>query len=400
MLPLASSCGLAVAVLYLSQPILPLIGLSFHEHASAVGLAVTATQAGYAVGLLTLAPLADCVERKRLIVLIVLANVVSAISCAFAHSFPIFLISSFALGLTAVTAQIIIPTVSGSVPASLRGKSIGILMSGMSAGPLLARVVSGFLAAESGWRAVFVVAAVLDLTLLTIVIRALPSAKPPGDKSWLELMRSFPALVRSNDVLQEASLCGAAMFAIFSAVWASLASLLAKPPYEFATSATGLVGLVGIVSIASAPLMGGLIDRRIGRRMSIFATMTALSTSVALGLIGRNLCGLLLCLALLDLANRAALIGGVTRIQVATSDARARANTVFMTSWFGGGAVGAATGSLASSYAGWWGLGASCAFFASIALLVGQVFTKRRKRLHPNKWLEHLPSPGPILTEK
>ncbi|MBZ9772368.1 MFS transporter [Mesorhizobium sp. CO1-1-8] len=370
LLPLAFACALAVSVPYLSQPVLPLIGASFSLDAAAAGLIVTLTQAGYATGLLFLVPLADRIAGQKLIIMLVLCNLLSASACAGASSFVMLLAASYALGATAVSAQIIIPVVSGSMPASRRGKVLGALVGGMAAGPLLARTLSGFVASSASWRDVFFLAAGLDALLLICVFWTLPAAPSAGNLSWPSLMRSLVQLLRQSKPLQEASLSGAISFGVFSAVWASLASLLAQPPYQFAPAIIGLFGLVGAISIVAAPVTGAWLNRAGSRRLLVIASAVSLLAVVGLGLSGKNLLVLVLCLGGLDLANRVSLVANQARAQNAAQHAEARANTVFMTAYFTGGAIGAATGSFATTVAGWAGLSVCGSLMATLALLV------------------------------
>jgi predicted MFS family arabinose efflux permease len=76
---LAVACGVAVASIYFSQPLLNLIEARFSRKRSVAAFVPTATQIGYAVGLLLLVPLGDCIERRRLILTQI---VVSAINNA------------------------------------------------------------------------------------------------------------------------------------------------------------------------------------------------------------------------------------------------------------------------------------------------------------------------------
>ena len=70
---LAVACGVGVSNLYYIQPLLPEVGRTFGADVRHMGLVVTLSQVGYALGMLAFVPLSDIVERRRLIVGVQLA---------------------------------------------------------------------------------------------------------------------------------------------------------------------------------------------------------------------------------------------------------------------------------------------------------------------------------------
>ena len=70
----ATLCAFAVANVYMTQPLLDQIALSLGENESRMGMIITATQTGYALGLMLLVPLGDLINRKRLVKLMLLAS--------------------------------------------------------------------------------------------------------------------------------------------------------------------------------------------------------------------------------------------------------------------------------------------------------------------------------------
>ncbi len=83
---MAVACGAAVANLYYAQPLLSTIAHDFHVSDGTAGLLVTASQVGYAVGLVLLVPLGDLLERRRLITGILLITALALAATAAAPS--------------------------------------------------------------------------------------------------------------------------------------------------------------------------------------------------------------------------------------------------------------------------------------------------------------------------
>ncbi|WP_166361769.1 MFS transporter [Pseudomonas akapageensis] len=374
---MAVCCALAVSTIYYHQPLLSQIASSFGLVPTQASLITTLTQLGYAIGLLLIVPLADCRQPRRIASLAIAANAGALLACAAAPSFAMLCASSFVVGMTAITAQIIIPALSALATPSARGRVVGTLLSGLSAGLLLARTIGGFLGAHGGWRAVFALAAVIDVLLLIIVTRRLPTAANLASISYAALLRSLGSLVREEPMLRISAASGFMLFAAFSALWASLAVLLSQPPYEFGPAAIGLLGLVALLGIVASPRIGALADR-LGTRSMVLAGAIALCVGfvfIAAG--GHSLGWLIVGMVLLDFGNRAGLVANQTRIYALRAEARSRLNTVFMGAYFLGGAAGAALGSYGAQRAGWVGLAAVGALFAIAAAVINALSPRR-----------------------
>lgn len=377
---MATACAFAVATLYYNQPLLPEIGASFGRSASATGLIATLTQLGYAAGLLLFVPLGDRVNRKRLILILLTGNIASLLAVIAAPSFSALLLASFALGMTAVTAQVVIPAVSGLAAPESRGRIVGTLLSGLSAGLLFARTLSGFVGAHAGWRAMFVIAIGIDLALMATIALRLPKTTPGSTQSYPVLLASLWTLVRREPILRAAALTGFLMFAAFSALWASLAALVALPPYRFGPDVAGAFGFAGIAGLLASPSIGRAVDR-FGSAIVLGAGAVTVALAFACVTGAASHLGLLIgAMVLLDIGNRAGLVANQHRIYTLSNEARSRLNTVFMTGYFLGGATGAAVAAPVAVHYGWPGLATTGASFALAALAVHLVTLRSGKR--------------------
>ena len=183
--------GLAIGNLYWAQPLLVAIMEGFGLPAANGGLLVTATQIGYAVGILLIVPLGDYVRRKRLITIVMGLTVLTLISCAISPSFMILSLSLFSMGIVTISGQIILPLAGDLSSPEERGKIVGIVSSGITTGILFSRFASGIIAGLFGWRSVYLIAAILNLIMVLVIIYVLPEI-PQKNKltSYKELILS------------------------------------------------------------------------------------------------------------------------------------------------------------------------------------------------------------------
>ena len=137
---LALACGLTVANLYYSQPLLDLIADAFGVSEGAATVVVTLTQIGYALGLLLLLPLGDLVENRRLATRLLLGTAASLLVAALAPAYSLFLVFAVLIGVTSVVAQILVPFAAHLAPPAQRGAIAA--RTSEAAVPIRSRVVS------------------------------------------------------------------------------------------------------------------------------------------------------------------------------------------------------------------------------------------------------------------
>ena len=137
----------------------------------------------------------------------------------------------------------------------------------MTIGALLARTLSGFVASELGWRAVYLIAAAWMLIIAAFVRVLLPKRSATRAINYQTLMRSMLKIAQDPQLLETAAI-GAMLFGALNALWANLIFFLQTPPYHYGEETIGLFGLVGAVGAALAPIIGRLADRH-GPRLGL-----------------------------------------------------------------------------------------------------------------------------------
>jgi predicted MFS family arabinose efflux permease len=354
---LAVSTGLAVASIYYAQPLLALLAETQQASPSAVGLVPTLTQLGYATGILLLTPLGDRFDRRRVIGVKTLLLVVALLASALAPSLPLLVAASFGVGLLATVAQDIVPAVATLAPAARRGRAVGTVMTGLLLGILLSRVVSGLVAEQWGWRAMFGLAAAAMTVMAVVLFWRLPRFTPTTTLPYPALLGSLPTLWRRHAALRRAAFAQGLLAGAYSAFWSTLAEGLHAPPFELGSAAAGAFGLAGAAGALAAPLAGRLSDRRgpVGvARLGALLVLGSFLALLALPSLGRGAGLWLAGLTALgfDLGVQASLIAHQTIVYGLDPEARSRLNAIFFTVVFIGMATGSVLGSLLLDHAG------------------------------------------------
>ncbi|WP_187369588.1 MFS transporter [Fodinicola acaciae] len=365
---LAVACGLTVANLYYTQPLLSLLGDTFKITPVAAGGLITATQLGYAAGMILLVPLGDRAETRRLVSTLLVVTTVGLTVAGIAPTYPLLLAGALISGATSVVVQILVPYAAGLSPDHLRGRIVGQVVSGLLFGVLLSRTVGSLLAEATNWRVVFLVAAGM-MAVLSVALRfALPRREPTTRVPYAELLLSTVRLVRQHQPLRRRALYQAAMFGAFSAFWTTVSYVLTAPPFGFSQLGVGIFALVGAGGALVAPIAGRLADRGLSRPLTAAAFVTA---AVAFGIAGfgaHNVIFLAVAAILIDMAVQGSLIFGQHTIYALDPAARSRLNSVYLATFFLGGAIGSQLGAYAYHLGGWTGVAVFGALLPILAL--------------------------------
>src|SRR3954454_2666637 len=299
---LAVASGAAVGNLYWAQPLLEVIGGDLDASSGAAGWLVTATQLGYALGILLIVPLGDLLDRRRLIPAMFVCAAVALVLCSLAPTFAALLGGVVLLGLTTVAGQIIIPLAGDLADPAHRGRVVGTVVSGVLTGILVSRTVSGLVAEAAGWRAIYAVAAVGSLALAVLLYRAIPVLPPKTQLRYPALLASVFTVVRRHRAVRWSLVLGATQFATFTMFWTALTFFLSAPPFSYPVSVIGLFGLFGLAGAIAAQRTGRLHDRGLSLPATGVGWVVALASFVIAGFAERSVLLLIVAVVLLDVA--------------------------------------------------------------------------------------------------
>ena len=395
---LGLACAVGVSSLYYNQPLLLEMAHTFGTTVGKAGFVAVASQVGYACGLLFCVPLGDVLERRTLIVRMFAAVAVALLLVAAAPNLTVLIVGSVLVGILASVTHIVLPIAPDLVTHADRGRAIGIVMTGLLLGILLARTFAGWVSNAGGWRSVFLIAAVVNASFAPLIWKYMPKLPPRQSLGYGVAMRSLWTLFRTQPLLRESCVMGALVFASFSCFWTTLAFLL-DTHYGLGAGIAGSFGLVGAAGALIAPLAGRLSDKR-GPRWVLTVGITLLASSYVLLWaeenaaihFGWHIATLAVGVVTLDVGAQMMQVANQTRIFGLDPSARSRLNTVYMTIYFTGAATGSALATVAWVHWKWNGVcGLAMGFIALAAL---RHVTGRRDG--PDKFIgshEHPPNP-------
>ncbi|GLQ00534.1 sugar transporter [Methylophaga thalassica] len=373
---MATATGIAVASNYYAQPLLDTIASEFGLSHSSAGNIVTTAQLSYGIGLLFLVPLADRLERRKLIIVMSLFATIGLLISGFSTNLPWLLLGTAITGLSSVVAQVLLPLGATLASDQQRGKVIGTIMGGLLLGILLARVVSGGLSSMGSWRYIYWFASVAMFITTLALARFLPSYHNNNDMSYRQILVSVFGLFVKEPILRYRSILGMLSFALFSMFWTPLAFLLAKPPYEYSDATIGLFGLVGVAGVFAATWAGKLADAGKGDLGTRLGLLSLLVSWVILFNAPISLVALLIGVLLLDLAVQLVHVSNQNKIYALHPDIRNRLTSAYMTCYFIGGAFGSWFSVMLYQHYEWTGVVMGATGIALIACILD--FTVRK----------------------
>ncbi|MFC9502901.1 MFS transporter [Streptomyces sp. NPDC057002] len=381
-LVLALVCGAAVGNVYFPQAVSPLVASGLRVSPDAAAAVVTATQFGYAAGIWLLLPLGDRFPYRPLLVTLLTVTGLGLLAASAAPGLGPLVGASALVGVTTVVAPLAGPLAAQLVPKERLGVTGGTLLSGSLAGMLLSRTVGGALGDWLGWRAPYVLAAVLSLAVAALAARLLPRTVPPSAQRYPALLAEPLRLLRTEALLRRSCLYQALVFAGFSAVWTGVAPLLTGPVYGRGAGAVGLLALVNAVTMVCTPVAGRQVDRHgpdaVNRVCFLLVGVSA--TVLALGGLGGavGVTALVVGTLLLDVGMQSGMVANQVRIQTLRAEVRSRLTTAYMTCAYLGGAVGSWLGMRAYGRFGWPGVCVLVAALTAVALTRHLCATGRR----------------------
>jgi predicted MFS family arabinose efflux permease len=335
-----------------------------------IGMVVTLTQAGYAFGLLFLVPLGDIVDRRKLIVGQTFLSAIALVVVGMARHPVVLFGGMVAVGLLTVVVQVLVAFTATLAAPSERGRSVGLVTSGVVIGILAARFVSGVIADLGGWRSVYLTSAALMFVMSAMLVRLLPrNAKGSVSESYGGVLLSIPRLFLFEPFLRVRAVLALLIFASFSTLWTAMVLPLSAAPLFLSHAEIGLFGLAGMAGALAASAAGRLADRGLGQWTTGLSLVFLTISWLLIALLHVSLIALAIGVVLLDLSVQAVHVTNQSLIFAARPEAPGRLVAGYMVFYSIGSGIGAISATTIYAFLGWLGVSILGATFSTVGLL-------------------------------
>ncbi|MDI3328436.1 MAG: MFS transporter [Alicyclobacillaceae bacterium] len=361
------------AILYSTQPLLPVLSAEYQVSPAMASLSVSLTTATLAVAMLWTSAWSEGRGRKPIMAASLLVSSLLALLTAFAPSYGVLLVLRALLGISlAGLPAIAMAYVNEEFHPATLGLAMGMYVSGTSLGGMMGRILVGALSDLGSWRAALGALGIISLLCSLWFWRALPPSRhfTPQPEAVHHPVPSFARKLRDPGLLCLYGL-GFVLMGGFVTLYNYMGYLLTGPAYGLSQTEAGLIFLVYLAGTFSSAWMGRLADR-FGRLRVLQAGIIA------------SLAGVLLTLAAplaIKISGTALFTFGFFGSHAVASawvgkradGEKSEAASLYLLFYYAGSSLAGATGGLLWSRFGWPGVVALIGglFAAGLALTAG-----------------------------
>lgn len=237
---------------------------------------------GIGFGSLLYGPLADRFGRKGVLVPALFAYVAFSIGCGLATSFPMLLTLRFGHGLvSAALGVIVVAVIRDLFAGDAMAKRLSLIFLVFMIVPIIAPTIGAGVEAVAGWRAIFIVLAVMGLVMI-LWLRRLPETLDPADVrplDWRTMVSGWATVTRHRRAAGYMIASGTMQGALYGylnsseQIIAEVFDARAMFPLIFACVALG----IAIANFSNA----AIVERFGARRVSQTAVFAFMATSIA-----------------------------------------------------------------------------------------------------------------------
>ncbi|WP_224965253.1 MFS transporter [Acinetobacter guillouiae] len=350
---MAMACGICAGSNYYNQPLIYSIAEALQVNAEQVALTIVIGQLSYAVGLFILVPLGDFFEKRSYICLLMCCTGFAQIGLSLSQSLPVLYGFTFLATFFSITTQVLVPFAAGLASPQKSPQIVGTLMSGLFLGILLARSIAGLLSTVWSWHAVYLLSGMVILAFAVVMWLKLPVARKSHQLTVLQIYRSLFTLVVDQPHLIRRGLAGGIGFGILALIFTTMTFILANAPYHFNDFQIGLFGIVGLAGVFATPWAGKQIAKGLENKVALICMWLLVLAWIPLFFAQQSLLAYAGGVILAYFGLSAFHVLNQNLVYRISAQARSRINSIYMTLYFGGAALGSLVAVYTWKHWGW-----------------------------------------------
>lgn len=250
------------ALLYCTQPLIPVFSEEFAINPSYASLSISLTTGCLAVFMLIISWLSDARGRKLIMAISLLSSALLAIVVAFTTDFTVLLILRGLQGvMLAGYPAIAMAYINEEFDPTVIGLVMGIYVSGNSIGGLVGRIIVSTLTDFFSWHI-----ALAGIGVICVLVSIWFWFNLPDSRHFIPEKRLLsdliPALTRNlqNTTLLFLNMIGFLIMGGFVTLYNYIGYSLMSPPYNLSQTVVGCIFIVYLVGTFSSTYMGRLAD--------------------------------------------------------------------------------------------------------------------------------------------
>ena len=344
------------AIMYSTQPLLPVFSQVFHISPAVASLSLSLTTVSLAISMLFFSSLSEVKGRKPLMIFSLFAATLLAIIIAFVPSFRFLLIIRTLQGIVlAGVPAVAMAYLSEEIDPGSLGIAMGLYISGNSIGGMSGRIIIGMLSDYTNWRVALGSMGVLSIFTSLIFCYLLPESKHFQPRS-LEIGKLLKSM--TNHLKDPGLLClyGIAFFIMgsFVTLFNYIGYQLMAPPYSLSQTIVGWIFMIYMVGTFSSTFMGRLADKR-GRSQMLLVAVLIMAFGAAITF-GKPLTLKILGISIFTFGFFGSHSLASSWVAQRASHDKAQASSLYLFFYYVGSSIGGTLGGIFWSMFGWGGV--------------------------------------------
>jgi len=367
------------ALLYCTQPLLPLFSRDFGLNAEEASLAVSLTTGPMAIMILVAGMLSDHVGRRPLMIGSLFLSAALTLLLGFLPGWHSLLAIRFLCGLLlAGVPAVAMAFISEEVEDQAVSQAMGLYVAGSAVGGMSGRLLVSIVTQYLGWRMALGATGLAALLIALLFWRLLPPSRQflPQRHSIGSYLTGFGRLM-SDKALPWLFLESFLLMGAFISVYNYVGFRLLAPPYSLSQVAVGAIFILYLAGSVSSALAGSAASR-FGPRKTLWLPMILFLIGIALTT-AQSLAIVILGIGVVTIgffgghAIASAWVGRRARQN------RAQATAAYLFAYYMGSSILGSVGGYAWTHARWLGVSA----FAGTLMLIGIAVAAHLARILP-----------------